>query len=200
MTSMPAVVVSVHPPPSQVATGPSAASILMTPRDLRYLDYVLDGRLSPDEPPAWVISTTSDLERRPLTRHFKYIVYPYCPSQCHRQPLLDNGNTSSGRIEGSTRGEGPETGAGPTAGEAGGWVTASAGSLSPPESPALSGDLISGKGEQDMAPPGRAEPAVRGTAGPDPSVTQHRRTRRGGRRQRTSSALTPAVVTGGGVS
>ena len=42
-TSLPAVVVSVHPPPSQVATGPSAASILMTPRDLRYLDYVLDG-------------------------------------------------------------------------------------------------------------------------------------------------------------
>ena len=37
LTSLPAVVVSVHPPPSQVATGPSAASILMTPRDLRYL-------------------------------------------------------------------------------------------------------------------------------------------------------------------
>ena len=118
LTSLSAVIVSVQPPPSQVTTGPSAASILMTPRDLHYLDYVLDERLSPDDPAAGVIRTISDLGRLTLTRNFEYIAYPYGPSQCQR-PLLDNGNSTRGRTEGITRGAGQETGAGPAAGEDG---------------------------------------------------------------------------------
>ena len=172
-----------RPSPAQATSIHSVElPVELTPRDMRYLEYVLAGRLSPDDPADWVRRTIADLERQGSARPVGHLVYPY-----QWKHLLCNGSESGGRTEGKATRASLEAGAG----EAGGLVITDAGQPS-------QGDLVLEKGEPDTTPPGSAEPAVRCTAGPDPSTTQHRRTRRGGRRQRTSSALTPSVVAGGG--
>ncbi len=85
---------------------------------MRYLDYVLDGWLSPDDPADWVRRMLSDLERRSSSRTVRYLVYPY-----QWRHLLCNCSTPGGRTDGSARGENLEI----DAGEDGELVTTGAG-------------------------------------------------------------------------
>jgi hypothetical protein len=120
-------------------------SILMIPKDLWILDYVLDNWVSPDDldPIAYVNRAISNLLLRPLTRHFEYAAYPHSPSQL--QHLQCNSSTTGSRKEGNARGEGLKKGAG-----AAGGLAITGASLTPPqERPELPGDTVGGTGGQD---------------------------------------------------
>jgi hypothetical protein len=95
-----AVVVSRLPSPAHVTPIISAVpSIWVTPRDLLYLDYVLDGRMSPDDPANWVTRVISDLTRQFSTGTAGFLAYPSL------RPWLGNGSIASGRTEGNGRKE-----------------------------------------------------------------------------------------------
>jgi hypothetical protein len=182
LTPSSSVVVLRRPSPAQVTSMPSTGlPVLLTPVDMRYLDFVLDGRVSPDDPADWVRRMLSDLERRssPGSRTVGYAVYPY--QWTH---LLCAGNSPGGRTGGSARGESLEV----EAGEDGELVTTGAGLTPPAERPELQEDTVEGAGGQDTASPRSDET----------TVTHRRRKRRGGRRQRAPSDLTPAAVAGPG--
>ena len=138
-----------RPSPAQVSSIPTAElPVELTPRDMRYLEFVLAGRLSPDDPDDWVRNMLAHLERQGSARPVGHLVYPY-----QWEHLLRSGSRSGGRTEGKAPRASLEAGAG----EAGGLVTTDAGQL-------CQGDLVLGKGEQVTASPERADPAVRGTA------------------------------------
>ena len=138
MTPSSSVVVLRRPSPAQVTSMPSTGlPVLLTPVDMRYLDFVLDGRVSPDDPADWVRRMLSDLERRssPGSRTVGYAVYPY--QWTH---LLCAGNSPGGRTGGSARGESLEV----EAGEDGELVTTGAGLTPPAERPELQEDTVEG--------------------------------------------------------